>query len=85
MSNHSPSSRCRLVLILGTIGVACPNLVAIWLFVDAAARNRGAAGSILQVGFGIMLVLISLLILAIGAMYWKDSGSGHGRRSGAHF
>jgi hypothetical protein len=82
MRHHSGPSTHWFVLVLGTIGVACPTLIAAWLFVDAAAENRGSAGSILQVGFGFILVLLSVLILALGAIYWKDSVPADARTKG---
>lgn len=61
------------VFICGVIGAVCPGSVAIWLFAQAMEGNHSREGNILRLGIGILLLLTSILVLGITAIYLKSS------------
>jgi hypothetical protein len=48
-------------------------VVASWLLVEAVGGNHSGSGKILVVGFGFLLLFISLLVFAFGLVYLKSS------------
>jgi hypothetical protein len=80
MGNSSRAWINRAVWICTLIGTVGPGAGAIWLFAEAAMENGSRAGNILRVGLGAILLLISLLVLGIGAIYLKSAEV----RSGSH-
>jgi hypothetical protein len=53
------------------ICATCPGAGAIWLFISAATDNGSRQGSILLIGFGLALLVISMVIAEIGVHYLK--------------
>jgi hypothetical protein len=79
----SRTGRQKVALLGGLIAAASPALAAVWLFVDVASGNGSNAGDILRVGFGILLILVSVLVFGVGAIYLKASGVRPEARTGA--
>jgi hypothetical protein len=57
------------VLIAVFVGATGPGAMAIWLFSQVMVGSGSGAGNILRVGFGAVLMLISVVSVAIGAIY----------------
>jgi hypothetical protein len=75
MSSLSRHNLQRSLLLCGLIGAVCSGLGAIWFLRELAEGNHSNEGSILLAGSGLLLLLISVFIVAIGAIYWKSSDS----------
>lgn len=75
----------RLVLFCGMVLALTSGLVAVWMFAIVEAGAGSHEGNILRMGFGLALVLISLLIFGTAAIYFNASETQTNTRSDARF
>ena len=73
MSSLSRPNLQWSLLLCGLIGAVCSGLGAIWFLQEIAEGNHSNEGNILLVGSGLLLLLISVFLLAISAIYWKTA------------
>ena len=56
-----------------SIGSVCSGVLALWLLAEAVGGNHSNNGKILLAGFGVLLLLISVLGFVCGVIYLKSS------------
>jgi hypothetical protein len=83
MNVPSNSRFHRLVLFCGLLLAVTSGLGAVWIFAIVSTGAGSREGNILRLGFGFLLILISLLIFATAAIYFSASEMPTNTRSDA--
>jgi hypothetical protein len=75
----------RIVLWCGMLLAVTSSLGAVWVFAIASVGRGSYEENILRAGFGLLLLMLSLLIFGTAAIYFTSSEMRRDTRSGARF
>ena len=75
----------RFAFYGGLLMAVMSGLGAAWIFAIISAGNGSYEGNILRMGFGLLLILISLLIFGTAAIHLNASKTRTDTRSGARY